>query len=335
MWKILFVELFLAAFACAGARAGLMYPDPVGGWTYRYTGDAATAGTADDFDSLDGTWDHGNGSDQWDGTIIGAGRPGGAMSIDGYLRIQDVGDARDYGMGDPGSNRKIVFAHSITGDLAGDSAATILDGVTLSFRARVATEGPLDDIHPDGGGGITPFPAAGDGYVIHDAGKGNIGIRQSGGDQIISFALALGSDNDELGGTGGLVMNKLNGASPTADVDIQGNDPGTLNILELDASIWHEYWITIKADQSGGGTHAVEIYTDGSLTARQFMVTAGNGNDYDESYLAIGCGATPQSGAVDIDFVSYVPGVVAPVPEPATALLLGFGCLIAGKRRQT
>ena len=54
MWKILFVELFLAAFACAGARAGLMYPDPVGGWTYRYTGEAATAGTADDFDSLDG-----------------------------------------------------------------------------------------------------------------------------------------------------------------------------------------------------------------------------------------------------------------------------------------
>ncbi len=44
-----------------------------------------------------------------------------------------------------------------------------------------------------GGSGITPWPAGGDGYVISDDGKGNISVRQSQGDQIISFALALPS----------------------------------------------------------------------------------------------------------------------------------------------
>ena len=210
---------------CASASAGVSYLDPIGGWTYTYTGDLATAGPGA-FDSLDGTWDHDNGMDQWDGSQVGMGRPGGVSALaetgTNFVRLQDTGDPRDYGMGDPGSNRKLMFGHSITSEI-GAAANTILDaGVTLSFRARLSTSAPLDDVHPDGGGGITPWPAGGDGYVTHDGGMGNFGIRQSDG-KSIAFALALTSDNVELNNSG-LVMNKLNGTSPTNDVDILGKN---------------------------------------------------------------------------------------------------------------
>ncbi len=277
--------------------------------SYTFDGDIAVYG-ADGPGSLDGTWNHENGSDQWDGTGIGDpnGRPGGvsALTEDNttFLRLQDSGDPRDYDMGDPGSNRKIYLGHSITTDIGAD-ADRILDGVTVMFRARVATTAPLDDVHPDGGGEIAPLPAGGDGYVIHDGGKGNISIRQSDGDMVISFALALASDDNELPASG-LVMNKLNGPVPSGDVDIQGDEPGMLNILELDPTQWHDYRIDISPDSTGTGTHLVQIYLDGSSASNDFIVTAGDGDDFDDSYIAIGVGATPQSGAIDIDYVSYL-----------------------------
>ena len=276
---------------------------------YTYDGDVA-AYSPDGPASLDGTWDHDNGSDQWDGIGIGDpnGRPGGVSVLtEGnttFLRLQDPGDPRDYDLGDPGSNRKIYFGHSITTDIGAD-ADKILHGVTVMFRARVATTAPLDNVHPDGGDGIAPWPAGGDGYVIHDGGKGNISIRQSDGDMVISFALALASDDDELSASG-LVMNKLNGSVSSGDVDIQGDEPGTLNILELDPTQWHDYRIDISPDSTGTGTHLVQIYLDGSTVSNNFIVTAGDGDDFDDSYIAIGVGATPQSGAIDIDYVSYL-----------------------------
>ncbi len=64
-------------------------------------------------------------------------------------------------MPDPGSNCKIMFAHSITDDI-GPWGDDILDqGITISFRARISTTPPLDDLHPDGGSGIGPWPPGG------------------------------------------------------------------------------------------------------------------------------------------------------------------------------
>jgi hypothetical protein len=293
------------------ALGQIQQPEPFDGqWTYTYDGDSAAGGS--DYTALDGTWSHNNASDEWDETGIGQGRPGGASAIDGYLRIQDTGDPSDYDMPDPGSNRKVGFARDIASD-TGDSASRILDGVTLSFRARVATGAPLDNAHPDGGEGITPWPPGGDGYVIHDDGKGNFTIRQSQDDMIISFALALASDDDELPAAG-LVMNKLNGSTPTGDVDISGEETGYLNILELDTTAWHDYWITIQPDITGFGTHLVRVYLDGSQTSNDFYVTAGTGNDYDNSYILMGTGATLQSGAIDVDYFSYKQGIYSPAP---------------------
>ena len=310
--KIVIMTAILMTLFCrvGPVRAGVLYSDPPGGWTYTYTADAAVAGPTDFFDSLDGTWDHNSIGDAWDGSVIGAGNPGGASCLNGFLRIQDTGDPRDYGMLDP-SNRKVSFAHSITNDIG--AAGSILSGVTLSFRARIATSPPLDDLHLDGGSGIVPWPAGGDGYVIHSSGNGNIGIRQSDGDQIISLSLALRSEPFVGLTDDGLLMNGLNGNVPTGVVDT--GEPGTtLNMLPLDPTVWHEYWITIETDYSGTGTHIVKVYLDGSLSPTVFFVTAGTGYSYyEDNYLAIGNGSTGQSGAFDIDFISYVPGVVTPV----------------------
>ena len=63
----------LLALACAGlltssALGGVAYPNPPGGWKYIYNGDKDTAGERDSgFTSLDGTWSHDNGSDEFDG----------------------------------------------------------------------------------------------------------------------------------------------------------------------------------------------------------------------------------------------------------------------------
>ena len=179
----------------------------------------------------------------------------------------------------------------------------------------------MDDTLPDGGGGPTPWPAGGDGYGVHDGGKG-IGMKQASGGGI-GFHLALQSD--EVPGDG-LTMNGLNGTSLSADVD---TGEGTENYLPLvNLTDWHEFWIQIQA--GGAGTHQVSIYKDGSLTPDVFDVTAGSGSDYsDISYLIMELGSTGQSGAVDIDFIGYKGGLHDPaVPEPSTIIMLAAASLL-------
>ena len=172
----------------------------------------------------------------------------------------------------------------------------------------------------------TPWPAGGNGYLGHDGGKGMFGVRQSGagtGSGIISFNLGLSTEmrgDGQQFGTTGLNMNSLMGATPVATVDPFQNE-GTINVLPItDLKVWHEFWITIQADATAGGTHKVNVYMDGSTTPMAFNVTAGSGNDFAAadftggplSYLGMGLGATPQMGAVDVDFFAYKEGVVTP-----------------------
>ncbi|MBT5063947.1 MAG: hypothetical protein HOM65_16065, partial [Verrucomicrobia bacterium] len=303
--------------ACSGPLiAQLAFSPPEGGWNYIYEGDQASyAPDGEGFASLDGTWSHDNGSDQWDGSAIGGdfgdgNRPGGAMILtEGtttFLRIQDTGDPRDYDYGDPGSNRKIYLGHDLGNE---DAAPTILDdGVTLIFRARIPTSGPIDPLHRDkqAGNGPQPYPENGDGYVTSDGGKGNFVIRQGSGGAI---AFSLTNDKDTPGGdpdnlvTGfnGLSFNEFNGNEISGDVNFGQGDGA--NVIALDPTEWHEYWITIEKDEANVGTHVARIYVDGDSTAQTFKITAGPGNDFgDLSYLALGATATPQNAALDIDF---------------------------------
>jgi hypothetical protein len=293
--------------------AAQVYSPPTGGWTYIFTGEAAAGGA--DFTALDGTWNHANGSDEWDESDIGGGSPGGVSGglTDGsttYIRMQDTGDPRDYGFADPGSNRKYYFGHDITAEGASD---TILDeGVTLSFRTRIATGDPLDEAHPDGGSATVPWPTAGDGYGIHDGGKSSFSIHQNAGGTI-SFALANETDG-EAGSV--LRMNSLNGTAPSAAVD---TGEGTANILSIsDATDWHEFWITIQS--GGAGTHQVRVFNDGGGVPTVFDVTAGDGNDFTGiRYIATGLGSTGQAGAIDVDFFAWKAGLF----DPGTSVAAG------------
>ena len=133
------------ALGCLNLSAQIAFSPPEGGWNYIYEDDKADyAVDGEGFMSLDGTWSHDNGSDQWDGSAIGGdfgddNRPGGAQIItEGettYLRIQDTGDPRDYGYSDPGSNRKVYLGHDLSAEEASETLMD--DGVTLIFRARM------------------------------------------------------------------------------------------------------------------------------------------------------------------------------------------------------
>ncbi len=338
--KFIYSACFVLALSLTAGVAvgGVEYAEPLGGWTYIYTGEQAQVGDPDGtqgFNALDGTWSHENGSDEFDITdweIGGGGEPGGIKAmIEGdvtFLRLQDCGDPRDYDMPDP-SIRKIFLGHLLINDGVDQATADQIlseGGITISFRARLATTEPLDGQYADEGGenaGVvadTPWPAGGNGYTCHDGGKDIFGVHQeAGGDQTIGFALTLPSDPwdaeaDYMEGRQGLTMNCLAGTSPSGDVDVEGGE-GTLNILDIaDLTLWHEFWITIEPDDSGGGTHKVNIWMDGSPTPNEFHVTAGTGGDYTESYISMGVGDTNQQGAIDVDFFGYKEGLFAPAP---------------------
>jgi hypothetical protein len=242
-------------------------------------------------DAVDDTWDHDNGSDQWDGTGPGEGNPGGAASLteDGvtFLRIQDTGDPRSLGIGEP-SNRK-VYLTRLT-DIS-------LDGLTLEVRMRIATTPPLDNqISGD------PWPAEGIGYHIRDGGKGMIGV--SDGVGIISFSLAQpGEPMFEDVATDVLVMNSLVGTDPTSDVDTgDAANAVAVNMMAIDdATQWNTFVIAIVA--GGAGTHVVTVSANGG-PAESFDVTLGSDMEADAPFITIGSSGTGGITAFDVDYLS-------------------------------
>jgi len=254
-------------------------------------GVVAPSGFVFEGDALDDTWDHDNGSDQWDGTGPGEGNPGGAalLTEDGvtFLRIQDIGDPRDLGISEP-SNRK-VYLTRLT-DIS-------LDGLSIEVRIRVATTAPLDDqVSGD------PWPAEGIGYHIRDGGKGMIGV--SDGVGVISFSLGQAGEPDYVDAASDvLVMNSLVGTEPTSDVDTEdAANAVALNMMAIDdATQWNTFVIDIVA--GGAGTHVVTVSANGG-PAESFDVTLGSDMEADAPFIAIGSSGTGGITAFDVDYLS-------------------------------
>jgi len=318
--------IFLVLLFLAGpVHSGILYNAPSGGWTYEYTGDAAAAGWGG-FDALDGTWSHNNSSDQWDGNPIGSGASGGVSALSGgqtnFLRLQDP-----YGY-ETASNCKLYFAHEIGNISSHPEYCDLLDdGITLSFRARLSTAltGPVDDRELVGH--TVGFPVGGKGYPHKHHAKGHFGVKQgmSGtaqpDPQLISFCLVRPSEGAFLEGKGGLIMNSLVGTTPTEDVDF---GMGTLNIVEVDdLDSWHEFWITIQAETSGGGTHRVTVYKDGETAGEVHHVTISIDDLFSaypyQTVQVLGLPGDEEDGAFDVDFFAYKIGVVAPTAVPLVA----------------
>ena len=279
--------LTVDGWALFDAAIAWLNPAPV---NYTFDGDAAVYGAADSDDSLDGTWDHNNGSDQWDGSGIGEGAPGGVAALVEedvtFLRIQDTGNPTSYGVSDP-SNRKLYLTHAL---------GCGLDGVSIEFSIRIATTAPLDAM-ADG----TPWPEGGMSGLIMDRGKGMVGIgdRSMGG--MVSFSLAL-AGNDGAEGSDMLLMNALNGQAPADEVD---TGQGVANAVPIaDATAWNTVSATIVA--GGTGTHVVTVSVNGG-EAQSFDVTVGTKyerSDNTAGYIGIGSSGTGAMNGFDIDYIS-------------------------------
>lgn len=364
------IQFLRPAVVALAVGAALLANSTFAAFLYRYDGDSLVTGAAGIaepdglmFPTLDGTWLHNwdnppeapafNESDAWDesaiGGVLGAGNaPGGANLLNGdgslddnYLRVQETGEPRDHGYTDP-SNRKIFFHRYMSQDGVPTSAPVLDNGFELEFRARLATTGVLDELHPDnnpGGAGPQPFPAGGDGYPIHDSGKGMVGVMQhatGGQSHWLSFSLALESDHasfaGQFGGGGALVMNNLVATSRSGNVD--SGDGGTptpvRNFVPVDVTQWHTYNVKIAPD-GVIGTHTVAVSVDGGLPTL-FNVTAGSAGSDDvgsQNALTLGLGNTGQSGAFDLDYVAYN------IPEPTSLALVGLALAgLAAMRRR-
>lgn len=308
--------LVLAAIALPfNLKAGIAYAPPPGGWTYIYTGDsAAGAPRYQNKFALDGTWRHEVSSSEWNGDPRGPANPpkGGVESNNGVLTIEDAETTTS----GTNNNRKIYFIHDITQD--GVAVNNLLDsGVTISFRARLTP--------PDGKEEI-PLP---NGYGIFSDGKGMFGVRQSNPSSLISFSLVLQTEDSTPTSSlnfksAGLTFNRLNGDSPAGSGAVNSSSDANVNpIFPVDPTQWHEFWITIQANDAtpGNGTHTVTIYVDGSVVGTSFNVTAGTGSDVDSTitpnwtnYIAMGLNNSATVGAFDVDFYAYKPGIYSPAP---------------------
>lgn len=303
-----------------------------------------------------------NHGSQWEGSAPGdplggppgsppvpAPAPGGAGAFfDGgttFLRIQDVGQPQDWGWADKGAqgsptgarqegnNRRIQFKHEMKRDTGFSGRNDIMDfGVTISFRARVATSatGPIDDIYAEGGG-ETPvaWPEEGIGYPVANDGRGMFMLTQTGVSGPNQMAFSLMDTNtistfDPLTFTPktGLVMN--NRSNPLSSVNTNDATDTTLNIVEIpneELTDWHEFWITVQKLPSpvDGNTHEVKVYLDGSLEPQVFQVIMGLENEFGTgSNLGMGLSSGSRAGAFDVDFFAYKEGVHVPTNPAGT-----------------
>jgi len=297
----------------------LLYSEPNGGWTYAYDGSwRTTTNSLQGPDTngpksavtLDGTWSANNSSSDWDGfgRGPGSGAAGGISSTNGILTVEDL----NIGSGSL-NNKRIYFEHPLTNELTPAASQNLMDnGITISFRARLTQT----DIVP-AANLVVP-----DGWGIFSGGKGDFGVHQLVGSQHsqIGFSLVRQDENDNnFHFTSAVLTMNPNVGDTVAGPTLQSSNVASANpILPLDPNVFHEFWITVQANDStpGNGTHTVSVYLDGSLTPSTFNVTAASGNDGESgaaaNFLAMGHSNGTGAGAYDIDFYGYKPGVIRP-----------------------
>ena len=135
--KIILIFLVVLQISKAFAEN---YPEPISGWDYKFEGNFATNIAAA---SLDGTWDHNNFSDQWDGTAPDSGNPGGISIVPvqgdpGNSALLMVDAVTSSGRN---NNRRLALTHNLAIH-EGVEPTFLKSGATIAFRLKVSDSSP-------------------------------------------------------------------------------------------------------------------------------------------------------------------------------------------------
>ncbi len=254
------------------------------------------------------------------------------------------------------SNRRVYFGHSMTQDGVSDELVMTNTGITISFRTRIPNSGPLDDLYlevdgddPDSDPDVVPwFQDAPNGRgTPMTNGRGTINVAQNDPTNVdtqVGFSLVTSTDITTFcdstdgalctgTGSGGLIMNNLNGNVPSNSIDSEST--GTLNIVEIpddDLNEWNEFWITMENNAGLPGNIEVNVYMNGSTTPSTHQVTlAAKDNAVyakeNNPFIDFGISDNSGFGSFDLDFISYQIGVHIPeaiVGDPADLNNDGF-----------
>ncbi len=338
------------AILAARATGAPLYSPPAGvSYVVEYEGAADAYGTTSyptGDHALDGNWTHHHTSDAWGPAPPATPwRPGDGNNMGGAITMTDADGTTylrivDCSTTPPGTgsynNRKIGFYYENLPGVLDPGYPLLTFGCSLHVRWRLPAE-LVDGLQGP------------DGKEIDNDGRGIITLQQnlpSGWpEQQIGFSLAV-KDVDTGAGTppatvpeNGLLMNNLV-TSPSREPQVDLGEDGTMNLVPLDVTQWHEMWLEIWGDGTGGGTHRVQLYLDGSLTPQVIHLTAGRKVETDPSLganaaaLAMLHNQSRKTGMIDIDFVKLVQGPWAPVPEPTALGLLALGGLGVLLRRR-
>ena len=218
--------------------------------------------------ALDGTWDHNNNSDQWDGTVPSSGNPGGVSIVP----IKDEPENNALLMVDSvtssgrNNNRRLALTHNLAIH-EGVQPTFLKSGATIAFRIRVPHSSPYLIDSPNG---LAP----------HANAKGIINLRGNGGR--ISFSMGI-KGTDALFPDDGFFVSDSN--SPV--------------FYSLDPTVWNEFWITIQESKNNNQLYELRAYRNGSIEpfiSRAVGLSTGTEESF--PYISLQLSSTSETAAV-------------------------------------
>jgi hypothetical protein len=271
--------IILSSLTFVSTSLAEKYPPPPGGWDYSYDGNSDSNISTK---ALDGTWDHNNSSDHWDGTVPGTGNPGGVATVPisgepGNKALQIVDAVKSSGTN---NNRRLTLTHNLETN-EGTPANFMDDGATFAFRLRLPES-------------ATDLQNAPNGLNPHSGAKGIINFRGFKGR--VGFAFGIAGTDSAYEESGMFI-----------------SDSSNTIFKSLDPTAWNEFWVTIRKSEENTERYDLKIYMN-EATVPNFSETISLATSSDETYayMSMQLSSTSDQGAVEIDYIAYKNGLFLP-----------------------